>query len=404
MGEMPKTIDQLNAENAELRSRLEGTEDALEAIRSGSVDALVVETDQGEQIFPLQGAERPYRVMVETMNEGAATLMSDGYILYANPRLAAFLEEPVESLIGSSIYDFIAPADTRPFRAALEAGLRQPGKMEIRLYRRNRTPIPFLISFSPIDVEGNPALCLVLTDLSEHFYADQLMRSNKELQDFAFVASHDLQEPLRKIIGFSDMLGARPGLDETEKDYIRRMQDAARRMKRMIDDLLELSRLNTRSRSFMQVDLNEALKSVVEDLEAPLRLTQGSVVLNPLPVIEADPGQIQRLFQNLLSNAIKFHRPAVPPQIQVGYREGSLIHVEIYVKDNGIGFEMSQLDQIFLPFRRLHSRAEYEGTGIGLAICQRITERHGGWITARSVPDEGSTFLVMLPVKQSEGK
>jgi signal transduction histidine kinase len=138
----------------------------------------------------------------------------------------------------------------------------------------------------------------------------------------------------------------------------------------------------------------------LDDLESRICQSQGQVILNPLPIIEADALQMHQLFQNLVGNALKFHRPDTSPVVQIGYRDHSPGYVEIYVQDNGIGFEMAYLDQIFQPFKRLHGRSEYEGSGIGLALCQKIVERHGGRITAQSVPDEGSIFLVMLPFKQ----
>jgi two-component system, LuxR family, sensor kinase FixL len=232
-------------------------------------------------------------------------------------------------------------------------------------------------------------------------YADLLERSNQELQNFAFIASHDLKEPLRKIVAFSNQIENSPKLEKTERDYLRRMKNAAHRMENMITDLLELSKITTQWKPSEHVDLNTIAKTVIDDLEPRILQTGGKVILNPLPTIEADAIQIHLLIQNLVGNALKYHRPDIPPIVQIGYRHHSEGKVEIFVQDNGIGFQMSNIDRIFQPFQRLHGRSKYEGTGIGLAICKKIAERHNGRITAQSVPGEGSIFSVVLPVKQS---
>ncbi len=241
----------------------------------------------------------------------------------------------------------------------------------------------------------------------------ELARSNAELQDFAYVASHDLQEPLGKIQAFGDRLKATDGtlLSELGRDYLDRMQNAARRMQALINDLLTLSRITTQGRPFMPTDLRHILQEVLSDLEVRLRETSAQVEVGELPVVEADPVQMRQLLQNLLSNALKFRRADVPLRIGVTAQPLRTSETpssttptpevyEIAISDNGIGFEEKYLDRIFTPFQRLHGRSEYEGTGIGLGICRKIVERHQGEITARSCPGEGSTFLVTLPRKQ----
>jgi signal transduction histidine kinase len=243
-------------------------------------------------------------------------------------------------------------------------------------------------------------------------YARRLEQNNRELEDFVSVASHDLQEPLRKILAFGDnLLGEHAqGLTDTGRDYLGRMLRSARRMETLINDLLTLSRVTTRAQPFVPLDLAAELKEVLSDLEIRLHQTQGRVDAEPLPVIEADPTQMRQLFQNLIGNALKFHRPGVPPLVKVraqllpGTEDGQLPRCRIEVEDNGIGFDEKHLEHIFAPFQRLHGRHEYEGTGMGLTICRKIVERHGGAITARSTPGEGSTFIVTLPVTQSPEK
>jgi signal transduction histidine kinase len=233
----------------------------------------------------------------------------------------------------------------------------------------------------------------------QHF-SNELKRSNRELQDFAFVASHDLQEPLRKIRAFGDRLQQYYGekLGDQGNDYIKRMQMASERMSRLINDLLSFSRITTKAKPFLPVSLNKVAEEAVEDLEVAIEEAHATVTIGALPEIDADFFQIKQLFQNLIANAIKFRRPGVPPVITVTADPQRIDdeNITIRFKDNGIGFDEIFLDRIFLPFQRLHSKSEYSGTGIGLAICRRVAERHGGSLTAISKPDVGSTFIVTL--------
>jgi signal transduction histidine kinase/HAMP domain-containing protein len=236
-------------------------------------------------------------------------------------------------------------------------------------------------------------------------YARQLERSNQELQDFAFIASHDLQEPLRKIQAFGDRLKEHTatGMDENSLDFLNRMQSAAQRMRGMIDDLLALSRVTTRGSPFSLVSLNRVASEVLSDLEIRIERSNAVVEVGDLPTIEADPSQMRQLLQNLITNALKFHKPGQPPTIRVSARpdqDARGKRIQLIVEDQGIGFAMEHVDRIFQPFQRLHGRSQYEGMGMGLAICQRIAERHNGTITARSAAGQGSTFLVTLPLRQ----
>ncbi len=245
-------------------------------------------------------------------------------------------------------------------------------------------------------------------------FAGQLERSNAELANFASVASHDLQEPLRKIQAFGDRLKAKcsDSLGEQGLDYLARMQNAAERMQVLIQDLLKLSRVTSRAQPFEPCDLNKILAEVLSDLEVAIEAQQARVEAQPLPTIDADPLQLRQLFQNLISNALKFRRPDEPPRVEITSRLFDLVDTvipgakpgdracEITIRDHGIGFEQKFADQIFVVFQRLHSRTEYEGTGIGLAVCRKITDRHGGSIVAYSTPGDGASFVVTLPVKQ----
>jgi PAS domain S-box-containing protein len=244
-------------------------------------------------------------------------------------------------------------------------------------------------------------------------FTARLEQSNRELQDFASVASHDLQEPLRKIQAFGDLLTSECGhsLPETGQQYLQRMQNAAARMQLLINDLLAFSRVTTKAQPFVRVDLATIAQEVLSDLEVQIQRVGGRVDVGFLPTINADPLQMRQLLQNLLGNSLKFHQPGVQPLITLqaqilNQQDASNVKAvasevcQIKVSDNGIGFEEKYLDRIFTVFQRLHYRNEYEGTGVGLAICRKIAERHSGSITATSKLGTGATFIVTLPLKQ----
>jgi signal transduction histidine kinase len=249
------------------------------------------------------------------------------------------------------------------------------------------------------------------SEMERQSYIKKLAQSNRELEDFAFIASHDLQEPLRKIQTFGDRVKEKWGdsLGAGGLDYLARMQNAAVRMQALINGLLGYSRVTTRPEPFSSVALTPLVQEVVSDLAVRIEQTGARVEVGKLPVIESSPHQMRQLFQNLLANSLKY-RSEEKPVIRVSSdqvddptgkkKDPDGPWVEILVKDNGIGFEEKYVDRIFQPFQRLHGRGQYEGTGIGLAVCRKIVERHGGTITAKSAPGRGATFIVTLPVKQ----
>ena len=243
----------------------------------------------------------------------------------------------------------------------------------------------------------------------------RLERSNRDLQDFLFVASNDLQEPLRKIQILNDRAKTAYGecLDENVTHYFEKMQNEAKRLQDLVQALLSYSRIATKAGPFTMIDLNRVVRAVLRDFDALVERTNARIELGDLPNIEADPGQIHRLFQNLIANALKFqgaessviriHGQILRECLDV---EATGLHLDefckITIEDNGIGFDEKYLDRIFMPFESLHARSSpHEGTGMGLAICRKIAEIHGGTITARSIPEKGTTFIVILPTRQN---
>ena len=243
-------------------------------------------------------------------------------------------------------------------------------------------------------------------------YSDELARSNRELEDFAFVASHDLQEPLRKIRAFGNRIESGYGdvIDERGRDFLARMLNAAERMSMLISDLLSFSRVSTRGKEFTDVELNTIFSGVLGDLEIAIEEKSAQINVADMPRMRGDKSQLEQLFLNLISNALKFQPVDVAPIINIqcqdltNEEQSTLLKSEEYqwikitVTDNGIGFEQSFAEKIFAPFQRLHGRSEYKGTGIGLAVCRRIVERHNGTIAATSEPGKGAKFDIILPL------
>jgi PAS domain S-box-containing protein len=305
------------------------------------------------------------------------------------------------------------PVDQQAVAEALATGSCQPYE-KAYLHKDGRV-VPCMVGYTRLDETSDDLIGFVL-DLTEIIkariklqeYAEKLTQSNQELEQFAFVASHDLQEPLRKIKQFGKAIqqNLEGKLEKETQDNFQRMMNASERMQVMIKDLLDLSRVNRQGQPFVPVDLSAVAAEVVSDLEPRILRTSGQVVVEALPTIEADPIQIEQVLQNLIGNGLKFHKPGTQPLVKVS---SSILRspnhpgemVSIQVEDNGIGFDEQQFETILQPFQRLHGRSEFEGTGIGLAIVKKIIDRHHGEISAHSTPGVGSTFIVTLPMKQT---
>lgn len=372
----------------------------------------------------LQKLQRAYELILNSAGEGICGLDMEGKITFANPTAAR--------MIGVQVAEMVGKRGTEVFPDFVEKGRQDsnpdgaPLPVEIITTRRDGTKFGAEVLRNPIR-EGDRTVgeVVMFKDITERKLAgealtrkaEELARSNAELEQFAFVASHDLQEPLRKIQAFGDRLKAKcDAANLTEgRDYLDRMQSAAARMQTLIFDLLTFSRVISRTEPFAPINLNIVVRDILSDLEVRIEKTGGRVEVEDMPTIEADATQMRQLLQNLIGNALKFHVPGKPPVVRVtsktlpvpasfstsdGTNDHSSPMCEITVTDNGIGFDEKYLDKIFAVFQRLHGRQEYEGTGIGLAVCRRIVDRHNGNITARSKPGEGAAFAITLPLKQ----
>ena len=234
--------------------------------------------------------------------------------------------------------------------------------------------------------------------------AFELKCNIQELKDFTFIASHDLQEPLRKVICFGERLRTNYEdlLDDRAKEYIAVMEKSSLRMQKLIDGLLQLSKVTTKGTDFEPTNLESVIKEVLMDLESKISKSHAQIIMGDLPTVVADEVQMRQLFSYLISNAIKFHKKNVAPEISIVSHQLGNGYWEILINDNGIGVDEKYNDRIFKPFERLHGMNEREGIGMGLALCQKIVTRHGGTISVRSKPDKGATFIVTLPEKGSQ--
>ncbi len=372
----------------------------------------------------LRESENKFNSIIKTAVDGIITISTRGIMEMINPSAQKLFGYHESELMGRNISMLMPEPDSSLHDAYMqryhetgEAHIIGIGR-EVSGLRKDGTVFPFFLSISEVQLADRKVYTGFVHDITSQKvseerlrrYAAELERSNRELQDFAYVSSHDLQEPLRKIQAFGDRLKTKEydKLSDQGKDYIDRMLNAAARMQNLINDLLDFSRVTSKSKAFVKVNLDKILTEVLSDLEVTIEQTSAQIVRSPLPVIEGEPTQMRQLFQNLISNAIKFHKEGVAPVVSISSR-GVQRHahltstpgdemVEICIEDNGIGFDEKYLDRIFNIFQRLEGQ-KYEGSGIGLAVCRKIAVRHGGDITAKSKPGEGTRFIITLAKK-----
>ncbi len=374
----------------------------------------------------LAETEARKRAILESSLDPIITINHAGIITEFNRAAEQTFGHPREKVLGTKPSEVLFPptvnagAQDRIDRYLdVGEGSLLGRRVDVTAVRANGDSFDAEMAMTISQEQGLPVLTFFVRDISRRKkaereqarYAAELERSNRELEQFAYAASHDLQEPLRKIRTFGDRLQIKCGdkLDDDEQDTMQRILSAAARMQTLIDGLLSLSRVTTQAQNFTTVDLAKIAGEVVTDLESQIERVGGSVEVGHLPTIQADSLQMRQLLQNLIGNALKFHRVEEPPVVKVHGRfvqgrtarksghSGAEEQCKIVVEDNGIGFEEKYRERIFGVFQRLHPRDVFEGTGIGLALCRKIVDRHGGKIDVQSIPGKGSTFEVTLP-------
>ena len=399
---LQEDLDKLNRSEKVLtqkRQELESSKSVLEL----HVQARTVQLEQ---------LQRRQEMILNSAGEGICGLDLEGKATFVNPTVAKLTGWPVSELLGKTEREIFF--QNRP-GGAESAGGDVPDRAVF--YRKDGSCFPVEVVKTPITDNGHvEGSVLVFKDITERKRVEdtlaqraaELARSNAELEQFAFVASHDLQEPLRKIQAFGDRLKVKCAETKSPEaqDYLERMQNAAGRMRTLINDLLAFSRVIRSNEPFVPVDLAQVTREVLGDLEVRIEKTGARVEVGDLPILDADPMQMRQLMLNLLSNALKFQAPGNVPVVKITSRVFKVVSGEQFcdlsVKDNGIGFDEKYLDRMFAVFQRLHGRGEYEGTGVGLAVCRRIIDRHHGRIAATSRPGQGATFTVTLPLRNSK--
>lgn len=419
----------LRRENAELRSHLDEAEAIIAAIRSGSADAIALETPTGVSVFTLQGSEHPYRIMVETMNEGAVIVATDGLVLYCNERFAEMLETDLQEIIGHSFVANFDACDAATVASALASDSRPQSRFRASLHTATGRLRPVSLAVQRLPEDNPAASVVVLSDLTDlvnehearmsrerefqrqmqdlnHDLEYRVRRrtaeraaANEELDAFAYSVSHDLRAPLRAVDGFANILIEDYGtkLDEGGRHAIARVREGAQRMSALIDDMLSLSRATRNTMTLSKVDLSAMARSSVTSLREAQPARNVKVSIAPDIGALGDPGLLRAVIDNLLSNAWKF-TANTPDALIEFYGETTDCEVVCHIRDNGAGFDMVYADKLFRPFQRLHDSSEYPGNGIGLATVKRIITRMGGKVSAQGALNQGANFTFSLPL------
>ena len=430
----PPLIEDPSAELQNLRQRLEEAEETLLAIRAGKVDAVVVSSPNGERVFVLKGAEQPYRVFVETMNEGAVTINPNCGIIYCNQRFAEIVQAPLEQVIGARFEDFVVPEQLTQLLPFMEEGLVRTCRGEFPLLSGGGTIVWTELSLSPVALEDCTGICLVVRNIDERKRAQEEIRrlnselearvqertleleaANGELEAFCYSVSHDLRTPLRAISSYSTII-----LDDFAAQFppeaqrlFQRVHYRAQEMGKLITNLLAFSRLGRQHINKHRISPTALVRGALATLSAEQQGRNAEIVVAELPECMADPLLLEQVYVNLLSNALKFTRGRDVARIEVGAAPISALasaavpkdadpnDLAYFVRDNGAGFDMRYADKLFGVFQRLHPAADYEGTGVGLSIVQRIVQRHGGRVWAHASVDQGATFYFTLQTRQN---
>ena len=363
-------------------------------------------------------SEDKFRELLESAPDGVVIVDAAGLIQIVNKQTERLFGFPRAELLGQPI-EVLVPERLRGRHIGHRAGYQRdpytrPMGTDVEFFglRRDGSEFPVEISLSPMTTnQGETLIISNIRDVTARKIADErlrevvadLARSNAELEHFAYVASHDLQEPLRMVASFTQLLARRyqGKLDQDADEFIGFAVDGARRMQELINDLLTYSRAGTQPLQLQAVDTSQLVDRVVSDLATAIAETGANVTQDALPTVLGDATQLRQVFQNLIANGIKFHRPDETPRVHISATQNHRAWT-FSASDNGIGIDRQYQERIFTLFQRLHTRADYPGTGIGLAICKKIVERHGGRICVESEPGRGTTFRFTLPIILAE--
>ena len=389
LGGRVKSVNQILLEFAELKARLEDAESTIDAIRTGAVDAILVQGEDGDQVYTLQGWDEPYRIFVEQMREGALTVGPEGTILYCNQAFANMVGAPLEQVMGTTMQSHIVTSNPEE---ALE--LLKNGRSEVVL-KSGRSELPVLCSAFPTETGGPGAFAITITDVSEQKQHEaELTKATSELEGFCYSVSHDMRAPLRSMISAANivMLDYGKFVPAEAVKELKRIAASASHLGQLMDDLLAHARLSKHDIKRQPIDLSEMSSRIASSLSTAGYETTEWTIDRSLRA-SGDPHLLEIVMQNFLANAAKFAAKSDPPRIHVGFNESNKA---FFVRDNGIGFSMAYVDKLFLPFERLHRQNEYPGTGIGLANVKRILNRHGGKVWAEAEEGKGATFYFTI--------
>lgn len=407
---MPEpTLDTLRAEILELKARLAEAEQTIDAIRDGEVDAFVFGGGEAE-VVARGDALKPYQAFVEQMQEGAVSLALDGTILYANRRFAEMMGRPLEKTIGNGFPDLCSSPEAA--RSLLKGAEWGSARGELTLLKTASPGIPVFVAIQRLGEEGGADLCMVVTDLTDieaaRMQASELERrvqerthalvaKNQELEGFTYSVSHDMRAPLRAMVANAAIVLEEEGdrLSDEGAAGLSRLSEAALKMAKLVDDLLQFARIGVRELKRVPVNLSELGEVVIGEV---MREYPEGEMLTTMPdntIVEADPRILGMALHNLFENACKYKKEGQPAQIEFGM-ENRFGERVFYVRDQGIGFDMTYVHKLFVPFERLHRDAEYKGTGIGLANVKRAVERHNGLVWAEGELGKGATFYFTI--------
>lgn len=346
--------------------------------------------------------DQSFEELMELFPEGIVLVDNRGKIISLNTQACKIFEYEKEELLGQKVETLIPEKYRRGHEEVRGEFHQRPSKKlmgnrkELVGRKKDGTTFPAEISIGPINNNGSTNSIAIIRDTSQRNYIKQLEFKNNELEQFAFIASHDLQEPLRAIVGLVEItqMQFQGKVDDTLDKNLQFMSDAAKRMSRLINGLLDYARIGTKV-GLTNIDLNDCLKDILTDLDVSIKESDAKIQIDSMPVIKGYEVEIRLLFQNLISNAIKFRQPGLAPEIHISSRKVDNYR-EFTISDNGIGIAPENLQKIFVIFQRLHLQKQYDGAGIGLAHCKKIVELHGGKIWVESEQYKGSKFIFTL--------